>query len=129
VARRGTFARTHAELQTTSPSNADPALPEIDPRDLAALLATADAPLLIDVREPHEHAYARIAGARLIPLATLSSAVAELPRDSDIVVYCHHGVRSAHAVAFLRSAGIAARNLAGGIDRWSVEVDPSVRRY
>lgn len=121
--------RPHAELQTTSPSNADPALPEIDPRGLEQLLASGAAPLLIDVREPHEHAYARIPGARLIPLATLPRAVADLPREGDVVVYCHHGVRSAHAVAFLRSAGITARNLTGGIDRWSVEVDPSVRRY
>jgi rhodanese-related sulfurtransferase len=59
----------------------------------------------------------------------LAAVAAELPRDADIVVYCHHGVRSAHAVAFLRAAGIAARNMTGGIDRWSVEVDPSVRRY
>jgi rhodanese-related sulfurtransferase len=81
------------------------------------------------VREPHEHAYARIPGARLIPLATLPRVVAELPRDASIVVYCHHGVRSAHAVEFLRAAGITARNLTGGIDRWSVEVDPSVPRY
>jgi adenylyltransferase/sulfurtransferase len=109
--------------------NADPVLPEIEPRELATLLAGGDAPLLIDVREPHEHAYARIPGARLIPLGTLSRSAPELPRDTDVVVYCHHGVRSAHAVAFLRAAGIAARNLAGGIDRWSVEVDPSVRRY
>ncbi len=85
--------------------------------------------MLIDVREPHEHAYARIAGARLIPLGTLPRTVATLPEDGEIVVYCHHGIRSAHAVEVLRGAGIAARNLAGGIDRWSAEVDPSVPRY
>ena len=93
------------------------------------LLASDKPPLLIDVREPHEHAYARIGGARLIPLATLPRTVATLPDGDDIVVYCHHGIRSAHAVEMLRGAGIAARNLAGGIDRWSVEVDPSIPRY
>ena len=104
-------------------------LPEILPRELAELLGRADPPLLVDVREAHEHAYARIAGARLIPLATLARAIGAMPRDGNIVVYCHHGVRSAHAVDMLRAAGVPARNLSGGIDRWSVEVDPSVRRY
>ena len=104
-------------------------LPEITPRELAALMARADGPLLVDVREPHEHAYARIAGARLIPLATLARAISTMPRDRNIVVYCHHGIRSAHAVDMLRAAGMPAQNLSGGIDRWSTEVDPSVRRY
>ena len=110
---------------------ADPheALPEITPRELAELLGRADAPLLVDVREPHEHAYSRIPGARLIPLATLGRAIGGMPRDGNIVVYCHHGIRSAHAVDMLRAAGVPARNLSGGIDRWSTEVDPSVRRY
>lgn len=105
------------------------ALPEITPRELAELLGRADAPLLVDVREPHEHAYSRIAGARLIPLATLARAISTMPRDGNVVVYCHHGIRSAHAVDMLRAAGVPARNLSGGIDRWSTEVDPSVRRY
>ena len=105
------------------------ALPEITPRELAELLGRPDAPLLVDVREPHEHAHARIEGARLIPLATLARAISSMPRDGNIVVYCHHGIRSAHAVDILRAAGVPARNLSGGIDRWSTEVDPSVRRY
>src|SRR5512140_797369 len=110
-------------------NEADPhnLLPEITPRELAELMARTDAPLLLDVREPHEHAYARIAGARLIPLATLARAIGTMPRDGNIVVYCHHGIRSAHAVDMLRAAGVPARNLSGGIDRWSTEVDPSVR--
>lgn len=104
-------------------------MPEIEPRSLAQLIETDGRPLLIDVREPHEHAYARLPGARLIPLGILSREAGTLPRDGNVVVYCHHGVRSAHAVELLRAAGIPARNLTGGIDRWSVEVDPSVRRY
>jgi len=104
-------------------------LPEMTPRELAGLQASGDAPFLLDVREPHEHAYARIAGAQLIPLAALHRAIDTLPRDGDVVVYCHHGIRSAHAVEMLRGAGVRARNLSGGIDRWSTEVDPSVRRY
>jgi adenylyltransferase/sulfurtransferase len=101
----------------------------LTPRELAALLDRPAPPCLIDVREPFEDAMARIQGARLIPLRTLATALDAIPRDREVVVYCHHGVRSAHAVEFLRARGIAARNLTGGIDRWSVEVDPSVPRY
>ena len=122
-AASGDFDRDAQENDPRDP------LPEITPRELAELLGRPDAPLLIDVREPHEHAYSRIEGARLIPLASLARAIGTIPRDENIVVYCHHGIRSAHAVDMLRAAGVPARNLSGGIDRWSTEVDPSVRRY
>jgi adenylyltransferase/sulfurtransferase len=103
---------------------------EYTPIELGERVARDDAPQLIDVREPNEHAYARIEGARLIPLRTLPLRSAELDRDAELVVYCHHGMRSAQAVAFLRSQGFShARNLVGGIDRWSVDVDPAVPRY
>lgn len=103
---------------------------EITPSELNARLAGGDAIQLLDVREPHEHDYARIGGARLIPLRELPSRAAELDRSTDLVVYCHHGVRSAHAVEFLRHGGFdRARNLAGGIDRWSTDVDPAIPRY
>jgi rhodanese-related sulfurtransferase len=104
-------------------------LPELTPRELAELLGRGGTPFILDVREPHEHAYARIGGSELIPLAMLHRAIDTLPRERDVVVYCHHGIRSAHAVEMLRGAGVRARNLSGGIDRWSTEVDPSVRRY
>jgi rhodanese-related sulfurtransferase len=122
---------SHREAQGAKHRSDAPVLPDISPRELAEILARGEdaPPLLIDVREPHEHAYSRIASARLIPLSTLHEAAASLPRDGNVVVYCHHGIRSAHAVEMLRASGVPARNLAGGIDRWSVEVDPSVRRY
>jgi rhodanese-related sulfurtransferase len=104
-------------------------LREITPSELAELLAHGDAPFILDVREPHEHAYARIEGSQLIPLATLHRVIDTLPCEGSVVVYCHHGIRSAHAVQMLLGAGVPARNLSGGIDRWSTEVDPSVRRY
>ena len=104
-------------------------LPEIAPRELAGLRARGEAPFVLDVREAHEHAYASIEGSELIPLGALHRAIDRVPRDRDVVVYCHHGIRSAHAVQLLRGAGVRARNLSGGIDRWSTEVDPSVRRY
>jgi rhodanese-related sulfurtransferase len=103
---------------------------EITPTELSARLAGGDAIQLLDVREPHEYAYAHIDGAQLIPLRTLPSRTAELDRSRDLIVYCHHGMRSAHAVEFLRRDGFdRVRNLAGGIDRWSTDVDPAVPRY
>ena len=103
---------------------------EITPRDLAARLARGDDLLLIDVREPGEWAVARIDGARLIPLATLPDARATLDRSRELVVHCHHGVRSAAAVRYLRAEGFERIwNLAGGIARWSADVDASVPQY
>jgi adenylyltransferase/sulfurtransferase len=103
---------------------------DLTPRELRALLDRRAPVVLLDVREPHEHAYARIPGARLVPLATLVAAIPSLDPDAETVVYCHHGMRSAHAVELLREAGFArVRNLTGGIDRWSTDVDSSVPRY
>jgi rhodanese-related sulfurtransferase len=75
---------------------------------------------------------AQLPESRLIPLGELLERVEELEdwRDQEIVVYCHHGIRSAHAIAFLRTAGFTQLwNLTGGIDRFSEEVDPSIPRY
>lgn len=106
------------------------AVPEIDPASLAQRLAAPDAPALIDVREPGEWAIAHLDGARLIPLATLESRLSELPTDQDIVVHCKAGGRSAQAVRRLRAAGFQrVWNLAGGIQRWSRDVDPSIPTY
>jgi sulfur-carrier protein adenylyltransferase/sulfurtransferase len=104
-------------------------VPELDPVSLATRLFEGDVHL-IDVREPHEWAIARIEGATLIPLATLDSRLGELPRDRDIVVHCKAGGRSTQAVKRLRAAGFdRVWNLAGGIQRWSQEVDPEVPSY
>lgn len=85
---------------------------------------------LLDVRTPMEHGIARIEGATLIPLQELPQRIAELPREGPIVVHCHHGGRSAQAVEYLRRLGFEeTRNLDGGIDAWSLEIDPSVPRY
>ena len=100
------------------------------PSELAQRLGRGDALDLIDVREPYEWQIARLPGARLIPLGTLDQAVSSLDASREIVVYCHHGVRSAHAAEQLRVAGFRrVWNLAGGIDRWSDEVDATVPRY
>jgi molybdopterin/thiamine biosynthesis adenylyltransferase/rhodanese-related sulfurtransferase len=102
----------------------------ITPRALAARLQRGPAPAIVDVREPYEWAIARLPDARLVPLNSLPQAVHSLDPRSELVVYCHHGVRSEAAVAWLRDRGFGrVRNLVGGIDRWSLEVDPSLRRY
>ena len=102
----------------------------IAPEDLKARMDRGDAPFLLDVREPVEFQIARLEGATLIPVGELVARQGELDPDAEIVVYCHLGVRSANATAFLRSAGFAsARNLVGGIDAWSRRVDPTVPRY
>jgi adenylyltransferase/sulfurtransferase len=103
---------------------------EITPLRLATRLQSGNPPAVVDVREPYEWAIARIPGARLVPLDSLPQAVSSLDRDAELVVYCHHGVRGVAAGAWLRDQGFArVRNLVGGIDRWSLEVDPSLRRY
>ncbi len=85
---------------------------------------------LLDVRTPQEYSIARLDGAVLIPLQELQDRLGELDPADTIVTYCHHGMRSARAVQFLRQMGFKrAINLAGGIDAWSQEVDPKVPRY
>ena len=103
---------------------------ELSAAELEARRKRGDDLVLIDVREPHEAEIARIPGATLIPLATLPARVSELDSSREIVLHCHHGQRSMRALEFLRQAGFRKlKNLRGGIDAWSREVDPSVPRY
>ena len=86
--------------------------------------------LLLDVREANEFAYARIEGSRHIPLGQLPERHDELDKEQEIVVICHHGMRSMQACVYLQHAGfIRLNNLKGGIDAWSTACDPSVPRY
>ncbi len=115
-----------------SPAAAEPLPPgfEMAPAELEAALAAGESPLLVDVRTPVEHQISRLERSLLVPLPELPRRLSELDPAAEIVVYCHHGNRSANAVAFLRRQGFArARNLTGGIDAWSLTVDPSVPRY
>ena len=105
---------------------------EITGRELQAHLARGDAVYLIDVREPWEHQTAALPGSVLVPLGQLGSRIADLdPPDGALVVtYCHHGMRSLSAATLLERAGIGGVcSLIGGIDAWSVEIDPAVPRY
>ncbi len=102
---------------------------EITPEELKARLDASQAPALLDIREPWEHQLGALPGARLIPMEDLQFRVDELDPERELVVYCHHGIRSAAVVPWLRAQGIPAVNLRGGIDAWALAVDPSLRRY
>ena len=118
-------------LETTSHQTreTDPDF-NINPEDLKARLDRGESIFLLDVREPYEYQIARLPGGTLIPLGELTMRQGELDPDDEIVAYCHHGIRSANAVAYLRSAGYSkARNLVGGIDAWSRKVDPALPKY
>ncbi|HKP93290.1 MAG TPA: rhodanese-like domain-containing protein, partial [Chthoniobacterales bacterium] len=105
-------------------------VPTISVRELKAKMDQKEELVLVDVREPYEYEIARIDGARLVPLGELEAHVDELPRTGTLVMQCHSGGRSEHAARLLRDAGFAnVFNLEGGIDAWSVEVDPNVPRY
>ena len=106
---------------------------EVGVQDTQRLMAEKGADLrLIDVRDPDEYEFCRLSGAELIPLLTVATdAPAKLPdKTAEIIVYCHHGMRSMQAAEQLRAMGYGnARSMTGGIDRWSQEIDSTVRRY
>ena len=103
---------------------------DITPAELAARLGRGDDVDLIDVREPHEWQIAHLPQATLIPLNNVPARLAELDSSREIVLHCHHGQRSMRALEFLHQAGFRKlKNLRGGIDAWSRDVDPEVPRY
>ncbi len=105
---------------------------QISPGDLASKIRDGELPRLLDVREVEEHRFVSLPNSTLIPLGELSSRVEEIEnwKEEAVVVYCHHGIRSLNAIAQLRHFGFTRlQNLAGGIDRWSTDVDPSMPRY
>jgi len=113
---------------------AEPAVPfEILPAELKRRMDANEPIRLIDVREPFEYAVARIGGAELVPMRAVPGRVVDLQahaEQANLVVFCHHGVRSLQVVNWLRQQGIGnCQSLAGGIERWAAEVDPSVPRY
>jgi adenylyltransferase/sulfurtransferase len=105
---------------------------QITVAELAAMMARGERLVLLDVRLPWEHELASLPGSQLLPLNELPARVGEIsaPEDALVVVYCHHGIRSLSGVALLQQAGfLRVASLAGGIDAWSVHVDPQVPRY
>jgi rhodanese-related sulfurtransferase len=108
-----------------------PLLEEVDAPALAEAMAGQDAPLLLDVRTDQERAVAVIEPSLHIGLDRfLDRAHAEIPKDREVVVYCHVGARSAQVAVWMKANGWSrVRSLAGGIDAWSELVDPEVPRY
>lgn len=107
-------------------------LPELTPAALHARLAAGEDLQLIDVREEMEYAYCHLPGSVLVPLGEVPRrAEADIRRQGPVVLICHHGVRSAQALSYLRHRlGYEnLLNLKGGIDAWSREADPSVPVY
>lgn len=105
---------------------------EISPGDTSRALASETPPLLLDCRETTEVETACITPSMHVPMGDIPSRLPELEdhADASIVVYCHHGVRSLQVVAFLREQGFDdVLSMAGGIDRWSTEIDATVPRY
>ncbi|HXP87962.1 MAG TPA: rhodanese-like domain-containing protein [Bryobacteraceae bacterium] len=106
---------------------------EVSAQDVQSRLSGGENVSLIDVREPAEHAAARIEGAELIPMRTVPGALTSLEaraQDHTLIVFCHHGVRSLNVVHWLRQHGVeSCQSMAGGIDAWSLHVDPAVPRY
>ena len=105
---------------------------EIRPRNLATHIENGRAIRLLDVRQPWECKIAQLADSVVIPLNELPARAAEIGTESGslLVIYCHHGVRSLSATEYLRGLGhVDVCSLAGGIDAWSCEVDPTLPRY
>ena len=104
---------------------------ELSPREVARRLREEPGKVvLLDVREPFERELAVIEPSQHIPMHDVPSRLGEIARDRTVVVYCHTGVRSAMVAGFLEQQGLlSVVNLGGGIDAWSRQVDPTVRRY
>jgi rhodanese-related sulfurtransferase len=105
----------------------------LSPRQVAELLDAEDGrPLLLDVREPWELAICRIAGSESVPMGQIPRALSELDRnrDREIVVICHHGIRSFQVARFLEHQGFSrVINLEGGVAAWARDVDPAMPTY
>ncbi len=116
--------------QAAAPQPANGGSLEVTAPELKRVLDAGKAITLLDVREPHEWEIARIGGARLTPLSQFESFIPQLKREDDIYLYCYKGKRSMTALKKLQEAGFKhLHSLAGGIDKWAVDVDPAVPRY
>ena len=104
---------------------------EITASELKAQMDAGDDIQLIDVRQPDEYAFAKIDGAKLIPLGEIMSRVDEIDETREAVIHCKMGGRSARAIEALERSGFkgSLKNLVGGITAWSNEVDPTVPKY
>jgi sulfur-carrier protein adenylyltransferase/sulfurtransferase len=125
-------ASDYADVACVVPTSIEGAemIREITASELAARITRGDDFDLVDVREPHEWAIARIEGARLVPLGTIGDASKEWDRSREVVLYCKAGVRSMNAAEQLVRKGFTkVTNVTGGIVSWTNDVDPSLQRY
>lgn len=126
----GVPARDPAGAPRLAPAGDSPGPDSIEPEELRDRLGAGPRLQLLDVREPFEADIARIEGSALIPLGDLPARLGGLDKAGEYVVYCHTGVRSNYAAALMRKAGFRnVLNLTGGIEAWSLRVDPRVERY
>jgi rhodanese-related sulfurtransferase len=103
---------------------------QISAQEVNERIARGEKLMLVDVREQWEYDLCNIPGAKLIPLGTLPANLNALLDADEVICYCHHGIRSLDAAVWLRQQGVeSAKSMAGGIERWSVEVDPQMPRY
>ena len=106
---------------------------EITPLQLQAKLQSGEKITVIDVREPAEEAIAKLPGALLIPMQSVPAQLQRiegLADEGDLAILCHHGVRSLNVTVWLKRNGVEnCFSVAGGIDRWSAEIDPAIPRY
>ena len=106
---------------------------EVTPKDVRARIDAGEPIFLIDVRRPDEYQITRIEGAEFIPMDTAPQQLGRLEGLADqgtLIVFCHHGMRSASVVNWLRGQGVeVCQSMSGGIDQWSMDVDPAVPRY
>jgi len=104
--------------------------PEITVRDLKAKRDAGESFVLLDVREPDELITVSLPWAKAIPMGDVPQHLDELPQDGELIVMCHHGGRSERVTRFLNANGFPnAKNLAGGIDAYAVEIEPGLVRY
>ena len=103
---------------------------EVTPREVKDMMDRGEKFLFVDVREKWEFDTSWIQGAVLVPMREIPANLSKFEEADQIVLFCHHGIRSLDAAAWLRSQDIpGAKSMAGGIDRWSAEIDPGVPRY
>lgn len=125
----GSAARTTSDHSSSSPVSR-PMVQQLMPAEVAALLAGPNPPVLIDVREAWEVETAQVAGSAHLPLNTLPQQVASLDPSRSYALLCHHGMRSEMAANWLAQQGFTSLiNVQGGIDAWSLTVDPGIPRY
>ncbi len=128
----GRPAPTAAGVVEAGFSRPDTSRPDADitVHELKARMDQGNAPVVIDVREPHEHAICSIPGSLLIPVSQLAERLGEFDPDQEVVVHCKSGGRSTRSVAMMRERGFTkARNLTGGVIGWVTEIDPKQPKY